>query len=309
MRNEKIEMRASAPPAQRRSRRAPRDDWSRAATVTILVSLAGFSALIALSGPTTVLAVAVILLAGIACLLNEPKTARPLAIAVALCLLVGVLRSQPDLSDVALVAIALVFCEGMIGVRRRLVAAERAANVDSLTGALTPRGFARMLRSELLEAREDGRATALIFIDLDHFKAVNDEFGHAAGDAVLCQLVANLKARLLSEDHIARVGGDEFLVFLRYADGCDRIDGFEANMLGAVDELPYDLSASAGGLILPPANYPDTDAIIQSADRLMYEVKHAGRGRIQFGNLGSLGADNDSGTASPEGVGVEMSAG
>ena len=290
MRNEKIEMRGSAPPAPRRSRRAPHGDWSRAATTAILVALVGFSPLIALFGPSPALAVSVILLAGIAGLLNEARTARLLGSAVALCLVIGVLRTQPELSDAVLAPMALLFCEGMIGVRRRLVAAERAANVDSLTGALTPRGFARMLRSELPQARQDGRTTALIFIDLDHFKSVNDDHGHAAGDAVLCQLVANLKARLLSEDHIARIGGDEFLVFLRYADGCDRIDGFQAKMLGAVDELSYQLTASAGGLILPPADYPDTAAIIHSADRLMYEVKHAGRGRVQFGSLSSLEA-------------------
>lgn len=291
MRNETIEKRGSTQPVRRRSRRARRDDWSRAATAAILVALAGFSTLIALFGPSPALAVSVILLAGIAGLLNEPRTARLLGSAVAVCLVIGVLRTQPELSDAVLAPIALVFCEGMVGVRRRLVTAERAANVDSLTGALTPRGFARMLVAELAEARRDDRATALIFIDLDHFKSVNDDHGHAAGDAVLCQLVANLKARLLSEDHIARIGGDEFLVFLRYADGCDRIDGFQAKMLGAVDELPYELTASAGGLILPPADHPDTAAIIHSADRLMYEVKHAGRGRIQFGSLGSLGSE------------------
>ncbi len=288
MRSEKVETGEGGNGARLRYRAAPRDDWSRAATVTIVVSLAGFSAMIALFGPSPVLAASVILLAGIACLIDEPRTARPLAFAVALCLLVGVVRTDPDLSGLVLAPMALVFCEGMVGVRRRLVSAERAANVDGLTGALTPRGFARMLRRELPRARRDGRATALIFIDLDHFKAVNDEFGHAAGDAVLRQLVSNLKARLLSDDHIARIGGDEFLVFLRYADESDRIDGFQANMLGAVAELPHDLTASAGGLILPPADYPDTAAIIQSADRLMYEVKNAGRGRIQFGHIGSL---------------------
>ncbi len=290
MRSEKIDMEKSANGARLRSHAAP-DDWSNAATATIVASLAGFSAMIALAGPSPVLAVAVILLASIACLLNEPGTARPLAIAVTLCLLVGVVRTRPDLSDLVLAPMALVFCEGMVGVRRRLVSAERAANVDSLTGALTPRGFARMLGKELPKARRDDRATALVFIDLDHFKSVNDRFGHAAGDTVLCQLVTSLKARLLSDDHIARIGGDEFLVFLRYADEPGRIDSFQANMLGAVGDLPYDLTASAGGLVLPPADYPDAAAIIQSADRLMYEVKHAGRGRIQFGRLDPLDPD------------------
>lgn len=285
----------------------PRDDWSRAARVTILAPLAGLSLMVALIGPTPVLAVAVILLAGIICLLNEFGAARPLAIAVALCLLIGALRDQPDLSDLLLAPMALVFCEAMLGVRRRLVSAEQAASVDCLTGALTPRGFARMLATELAEARRDQRATALIFIDLDHFKTVNDRFGHAAGDDVLRKLVANLRARLLSEDHIARIGGDEFLVFLRYADAPERIDSCQANLLGAVAELPYNLTASAGGLILPPADYPDTAAIIHSADRLMYEVKHAGRGRIQFGQMGALATGGAGlGAALPRRRGVEI---
>ena len=265
----------------------PRDDWSRAANATILAALAGFTVVIALLGPSPVLAVSVVLLAGIACLLNHPSTARPLGIAVALGLVLVVLRNQPDLSDLALAPMALLFCEGMIGVRRRLVAAERAADIDCLTGALTPRGFSRMLQRELPRACRDHRTTALVFIDLDHFKTVNDRFGHAAGDDVLRRLVANLEARLRSEDRIARIGGDEFLVFLSYADDPERIDRAQTKMLGAIDALPYDLTASAGGLILPPAEYPDTSALIHSADGLMYEVKHAGRGRIRFGRMGS----------------------
>lgn len=299
MRIGRIGMGGGAQNARRRTRGTPRDDWSRAATATIVVALAAFLAMIALFGPSPALAVAVILLAGIACLVNEPSTARPLAIAIVICLLAATLTTQPNLANAALAPMALIFCEGMVSVRRRLATAEHAANIDSLTGALTPRGFARMLASELPRARLDGRATALIFIDLDHFKAVNDQFGHAAGDDVLRRLVASLQSRLLCEDHIARVGGDEFLVFLRYADDPGRIEGFQTNMLGAVADLPYKLTASAGGLILPPADYPDTSALIHSADRLMYEMKNAGRGRIQFGHHGALKPGGKCGIPNP----------
>ena len=63
--------------------------------------------------------------------------------------------------------------------------AEKAANIDKLTGALTPRGFEKMLRTELAKAKSDDRTTALIFLDLDHFKHINDTYGHDVGDQVL----------------------------------------------------------------------------------------------------------------------------
>lgn len=265
--------------------RDPGADWSRPMAYTVHGSLVGLSALVLWLGPGSPQGTALILLAVVVCLLNRPKLARTISVCIAVILIAGTVQVDGNLSLLVLAPISLLACEGMIRVRRRLVSAERAANVDALTGALTPRGFAKILGNELEAAQRDGRATALIFIDLDHFKTVNDTFGHAAGDRILRGLVSNLKARLLSEDHIARVGGDEFLVFLRYADDPERIDRFQANMLAAVSELPHHLTASAGGLILPPNKYPDPAAIIHSADCLMYDVKDANRGEIRFGTL------------------------
>ena len=243
-----------------------------------------------LLGPGAPFDTALILLAVVACLLNTARRSRIIAGLIAVVLIAGAVRVGGTLSIYALVPISLLACEGMIHVRRRLVSAERAANVDALTGALTSRGFTKILGRELQLAYQDKRATALIFIDLDHFKAVNDNFGHAVGDEILRRLVRNLKARLLSDDHVARVGGDEFLVLLRYAGDPELIDRFRANMLAAVSELPHSLTASAGGLILPPDKYPDPTAIIHSADCLMYDVKDANRGQIKFGRLGESSA-------------------
>lgn len=178
--------------------------------------------------------------------------------------------------------------EGMVRLRARYDDAELAANVDRLTGALTPRGFAKMLGRELGIAQKQNRTTALIFLDLDHFKQVNDRYGHAAGDRVLNQVTGGLRKVLLEDDHIARIGGDEFLVFLRFADDPERLDDCQRLLVQAIDTLPWQVTASAGGIVVPPGHYPEPSTLVQLADNLMYDVKRSGRGRLDLQHLSDL---------------------
>lgn len=262
-----------------------RRDWSGEAYASTAIAIAAISAAILSNSTNVAQLTALILLGGVACLLSGKVAGRATAAVIVVVLAIVVAKEGFVMDKALLVPMALITCEGMSCIRQRIVSAERAANVDDLTGALTVRGFARVLSRELSLAHRDNRVTALIFIDLDHFKMVNDNFGHAAGDNVLCELVGNLKSRLLQNDHIARIGGDEFLVFLRYANDSAKIASFQNKMLQAVSDLPYNLTASAGGLILPPKQYGDPTKIIGSADDLMYEVKNSGRGNIRFDTM------------------------
>lgn len=187
-----------------------------------------------------------------------------------------------------LAPMTIIAGEGMVRLRHRYDAAELAANVDQLTGALSPRGFAKMLGRELRSAQKQNRTTALIFLDLDHFKQVNDRYGHAEGDRVLIHAVSALRKVLLEDDHIARIGGDEFLVFLRFASDPERLEDCQRLLIDAIDILPWQVTASAGGIVLPPGHYPEPSKLIQLADDLMYDVKRSGRGRLDLQHLSDL---------------------
>ncbi len=102
--------------------------------------------------------------------------------------------------------------------RARLATAERLADHDPLTSLLNRRGFMRELARSIAWCRRYQTDAALIYFDLDGFKAVNDGFGHAAGDKVLTAVARTLEAHIRETDVAARLGGDEFAVILTHAD-------------------------------------------------------------------------------------------
>lgn len=98
--------------------------------------------------------------------------------------------------------------------RRRMRDLESAAEIDPLLGIYNRRGFGRELTRALAYARRYGARAALVYIDLDQFKPVNDRYGHAAGDALLQAVTARLSSEIRSSDMLARIGGDEFVALL-----------------------------------------------------------------------------------------------
>jgi diguanylate cyclase (GGDEF)-like protein len=100
------------------------------------------------------------------------------------------------------------------GSRQRIANLEAAIDIDPLTETLNRRGFERELKRSLAYVKRYGATAALIFLDLDDFKPVNDRHGHAAGDAVLKAIAAALCSRVRASDVVARIGGDEFAVLL-----------------------------------------------------------------------------------------------
>jgi diguanylate cyclase (GGDEF)-like protein len=167
------------------------------------------------------------------------------------------------------------------------------ARTDALTGLLNRRGFDERAAVELAHSRREGTAMALVSFDLDHFKRVNDEWGHDAGDRVLAGFGSLLAAGSRDVDAVARLGGEEFCVLLPGADResadtfTERIRGELAAAMTAAG-LPA-VGVSAGVAV---AAAPDSiESLLRQADRALYAAKRAGRGRtVVDGELPALPA-------------------
>ncbi|MCM2320335.1 MAG: cache domain-containing protein [Pseudomonas sp.] len=147
------------------------------------------------------------------------------------------------------------------------------------------------LRSRVDEAvartRQDGQQLALLFIDLDRFKNINDSLGHAVGDALLIQVAQRLSAVLRASDMVSRLGGDEFVVLLENLGHADQAAQVADKLLQATSgqysvaghELAITLSI---GIAVCPADGEDAETLLKNADTAMYHAKAAGRNNFQF---------------------------
>ncbi len=165
----------------------------------------------------------------------------------------------------------------------------RLATRDALTGLLNRREFDRLLAEETERAKRFGRPLALVLLDLDLFKSVNDTHGHPAGDAVLRAAADRLAAELRVVDRLARFGGEEFAVLLPEtppAGALDMAERLVAAMRRAPVVLPDGTSlaqrVSAGAASLP-AHAANAADLVRAADRALYAAKHAGRDRAMLG--------------------------
>ncbi|MDB5935960.1 MAG: hypothetical protein JWQ01_3304 [Massilia sp.] len=159
------------------------------------------------------------------------------------------------------------------------------ANFDELTGLPNRHMFMDRLRQEARKADRGASFLALVFLDLDHFKEVNDRLGHAAGDALLVEAARRIAGCVRASDTLARLGGDEFTVILA---GIDHVGSVErvAQALVAALARPFELqgerafvSASVGVALYPPDAANVTD-LLARADQAMYASKQAGRNRF-----------------------------
>jgi diguanylate cyclase (GGDEF)-like protein/PAS domain S-box-containing protein len=158
---------------------------------------------------------------------------------------------------------------------------------DALTGLPNRMLVEEQLDLALARARRTGGSAALMFVDLDDFKEVNDRLGHAAGDKLLAAVAGRLRAVLRDSDMLARQGGDEFLVLLAdLTDGpADAAENVGGKLLDALRE-PFviagtEIRTSASiGISLYPADAGDTEALLRHADTAMYRAKGCGGGRL-----------------------------
>ncbi len=158
---------------------------------------------------------------------------------------------------------------------------------DPLTGLANRILVEQELDLALARARRTRRAVALMFVDLDDFKEVNDRFGHATGDRLLAAVATRLRTVLRDSDLLARQGGDEFIVLLADLDEDPRraAESVGAKLLDALHE-PFavagaELRTGASiGISVYPHDAADTEALMRHADAAMYETKASGGGRL-----------------------------
>lgn len=178
---------------------------------------------------------------------------------------------------------------GLIGeLEAKNAALRRLAMHDPLTGLPNRTLLRELFEHEAAKARREGDSLALVFVDLDGFKAVNDTHGHAAGDALLVGIAQALRDAVRESDVVCRLGGDEFLVLLQ-PQTRDQAAATAERLLQAID-VPRPLAGDGAllrvraslGIAMYPDDADDFDQLVRAADQAMYRSKQAGRARWAF---------------------------
>jgi diguanylate cyclase (GGDEF)-like protein len=187
----------------------------------------------------------------------------------------------------AAVLIALGVADRLRDERLALTDAQRRAQTDPLTGVLNRRSLVERLDAACLRAQARGLPIALLFIDLDHFKQINDTYGHAAGDACLKAVIEPIHAELRQSDVIGRYGGEEFVVILSSADRAaaepiaerirNRVAGVTVEGFGAPLHVTCSIGVATSDMLGVWG-----EKLIARADEAVYAAKRSGRNRVQI---------------------------
>ncbi len=163
----------------------------------------------------------------------------------------------------------------------------RRANFDALTGLPNRSLFRDRLDYEVVNSRRSGKLLALLFIDLDRFKEVNDLLGHDAGDTLLRESATRIRSCVRAADTVARLGGDEFTVILTDLDDRAHVENIAQKILAALAK-PFLLNqevihvSGSIGITLHPGDASDPSRLLRNADQAMYVAKNAGRNQFSF---------------------------
>ena len=186
----------------------------------------------------------------------------------------------------AAILVALGVADRLLEQRAALSEAERRAQTDPLTGVLNRRSLIERLEAACLRARARGLPIALLFIDLDHFKEINDTYGHQAGDACLAAVIDPIQAELRQSDVIGRYGGEEFVVILSSADTAaahpiaqrilERVANVTVDGFGKPIRLTCSIGVAASDTLGVWGEH-----LIAHADQAVYAAKRSGRNRVQ----------------------------
>jgi diguanylate cyclase (GGDEF)-like protein len=200
----------------------------------------------------------------------------------------GVVLHQPGSTfdhwcdPVATMAVIAIVVRGLASRNARLVARlTHESRVDPLTGLLNRRALEERFAVELARAKRDQRPLSVVAVDIDHFKRINDEHGHQAGDRALVWVAAMLNEHTRGADIVARVGGEEFVIVLPGADGRSTHE-FAERLRAAIEdgdaEFPFTISAGVAAALAPSTAH----TLLDAADRALYAAKHAGRNRVSY---------------------------
>lgn len=165
---------------------------------------------------------------------------------------------------------------------------EQQSRIDSLSGCFNRAYFDQQMRSEIKRSRREQRTLALVLLDIDHFKQINDSLGHLAGDQAITAVADVIKAQLKRPaDKICRYGGEEFALILP-ATSRQGAEALAENIRRALQDTelmltqkPYQLTLSAGCFAAIPSADSDNDEFIRFADQALYQAKHGGRNQVQ----------------------------
>jgi diguanylate cyclase (GGDEF)-like protein/PAS domain S-box-containing protein len=181
----------------------------------------------------------------------------------------------------------VVMALDMSAVRQLHQQLEAQAITDALTGLLNRRGFYQALEAALSRIQRSGQRMALLYLDLDGFKRINDSLGHAAGDELLKRVGEQLKASLRPYDHLARMGGDEFTALLDSLEHPEDAARIAEKLIEKVsirynlDGVDVTLGASVGIACFPECGQT-VEGLLRAADMAMYEAKRTGRQQYRF---------------------------
>jgi len=181
----------------------------------------------------------------------------------------------------------MITCLGLVLLASERVRAEfeRLANVDPLTGAASRRAIMQSMEHELERWRRTGRVFSVLLLDIDHFKRINDRFGHAVGDQVLIQFAASVTSELRSIDTLGRYGGEEFIILL------PENDLQSAAIVAERVRLTVERQIVAAGLVTCTTSIgcacithsgPTLATLLAHADAALYKAKHEGRNAIRL---------------------------
>ncbi|GMR17048.1 MAG: hypothetical protein BMS9Abin32_101 [Gammaproteobacteria bacterium] len=163
----------------------------------------------------------------------------------------------------------------------------RQAHYDELTGLPNRQLLKDRLEQQLVQVRRDGQGGAMLFLDLDRFKEINDVFGHSIGDIVLAQAAERIVGEVRESDTVARLGGDEFVIVLPRLTGNSTVRATAGRLLKRLSEVfcvrgvNHFLSASIG-IVLFPDDGDSVETLLKNADSAMYRAKDAGRSTFEF---------------------------
>jgi len=197
--------------------------------------------------------------------------------------------------ELVLYAVGTVFVIFMLVSERTVTAHKTAASMDPLTGMFNRRGFAEACSRVIEREATAGRPVTVLIFDIDHFKSINDRFGHAAGDEILKLFAANVVNSLRISDLSGRIGGEEFAALLPCSleEGvlaAERVRGAFADSGIVVEDGPVDTTVSIGVAGGPAGT--ELEVLLAAADTALYQAKRGGRNRVELAEELPLSLEN-----------------
>ncbi|TXH94849.1 MAG: GGDEF domain-containing protein [Rheinheimera sp.] len=186
-------------------------------------------------------------------------------------------------------------------------ALEEQNTLDALTGVRNRAYFDKKIQAEMKRSRREQRPLALVMLDIDHFKQINDQHGHLAGDAVIRGVAQRIQALLKrSSDHVCRYGGEEFALILPNTDD-EGVVALAEQIREAIADTPFEteigelsVQISAGCYAVVAAPGMVSTDYIHAADRALYQAKQQGRNQVQLAPAPEPDSESEPGDAAPE---------